>query len=274
MKYSFPIFLSFLFLFTNCRPLPKKKLSQAPSIKIKYEVENDSLIIKLDNPLHCPLRISATSSDESIQAKTDNNLPVTMAPNTDTQFSYWTNKAKEEISIKFSATLGDPTNSIDKKVINLPFSKGHAYKIIQGYNGSYSHSSEYSKYALDFNLSIGDTVCVAADGFVVGVIEDYTGGGKTKRWTDYANYITVFHPEMNLYTQYVHLMPKGSLVEVGDYVKAEQAIGMSGKTGFTDIEHLHFNVLKPNQTGMESVKIEFKEGYKGIDLKKEDLVKK
>jgi len=152
--------------------------------------------------------------------------------------------------------------------------KGSKYKIIQGYNGSFSHTSEYSKYALDFSLAEGDTICAAADGFVVGVIEDYTGGGKSKRWEDYANYITVFHPEMNLYTQYVHLMHKGSLVEVGDYVKSEQAIGRSGKTGYTDIEHLHFHVLRPNDSGMQSTQIDFKEGYRGVDLKKGDWIEK
>ena len=131
-----------------------------------------------------------------------------------------------------------------------------------------------SKYALDFNLIEGDTICAAADGFVVGVIEDYTRGGRSKKWRDYANDITVFHPEMNLYTQYVHLMHKGSLVEVGDYVRSEQAIGLSGKTGQTDMEHLHFNVLKANNSDMQSEQINFKEGYKGIELKKGDWIKK
>lgn len=154
--------------------------------------------------------------------------------------------------------------------MNLPFKRGYKYKIIQAYNGSFSHTSEYSKYALDFNLTEGDTICAAADSFVVGVIEGYTRGGRAKKWRDYTNYITVFHPEMNLYTQYVHLMHEGSFVEVGDYVKSEQAIGRSGKTGRTDIEHLHFNVLRANDSGMQSEQINFKEGYRGIDLKKGD----
>lgn len=69
-------------------------------------------------------------------------------------------------------------------------------------------------------------------------------------------------------------MPNGSLVEVGDYVKSQQAIGLSGKTGQTTIEHLHFNVLRPNKFGMESVQIVFREGYRGIDLKRGDWVHK
>ncbi|MDP5229089.1 MAG: M23 family metallopeptidase [Cellulophaga sp.] len=242
--------------------------------KIEYEVDNDSLKIKFNNPLHCPLRISAKSSDSIIQEKLAKHFPVTMDAQKDTLFTYDTNKPKDEISLKFWATLGNPNDSINKKDIQLPFKMDHKYSIIQGYNGRYSHMTNYAKYALDFNLKEGDTICAAADGFVVGVIEDYTRGGSSKKWRDYANYITVFHPEMNLYTQYVHLMHKGSLVEVGAYLKSGQAIGRSGKTGYTNIEHLHFNVLKPNNSGMQSVQIDFEEGYRGIKLKKGDRVKK
>ncbi len=170
--------------------------------------------------------------------------------------------------------MGNPNDTIHKKDMNLSIRKGYKYKIIQGYNGKYTHSSAYSKYAIDFDLKEGDTICAAADGVVVGVIEDYKDGGKSKKWRDYANFITVFHPEMNLYTQYVHLIHKGSLVEVGDIIKSEQPIGRSGKTGFTNIEHLHFNVLKANSSGMESVPIEFEEGYKGTEFKKGKWVKK
>ncbi len=273
MKYRFPIIFLVLILFTNCRSLPKK-LSQASIMKVTYEVKDDSLRIQLSNPLNCPLRYSVSSSDIVIQEILATGFPVILSSVSDTVVTFRTDKSKEEISMKFSATLGNQNARIFVDQINLPFRKDQEYEVIQGYNGSYSHNSEYSKYAIDFNLKIGDTICAAADGYVVGVIEDYIEGGKSKKWRDYANYITIFHPEMNLYTQYVHLMNKGSLVEVGDYVKSEQAIGFSGKTGQTDMEHLHFNVLKPNEIGMESVKIEFKEGYKGSEMKRGDLVKK
>lgn len=274
MKFQITMIITFLFFLTNCSQLPKKKLSQFSIQEIGYEVVNDSLKIKFSNPLYCPLRISATSDDKTIQDQLDDNFPVMIGANKDTLLTYWTHKSKDDISIKFSATMGNPNEPIHEEAVNLPFTKGKKYKIIQGYNGSFSHTSEYSKYALDFNLKEGDTICAAADGYVVGVIEAYTRGGKSKKWRDYANFITLFHPKMNLYTQYVHLMYNGSLVEVGDYVKSEQAIGLSGKTGQTDIEHLHFNVLKPNNSGMASTQIEFHEGYKGMNLKRGDWVEK
>ena len=263
-----------ILVFTTCSQLPKTQLSQFTLDNFEYDVENDSLHIQFENPLHCPIRLFAKSPDTDIQAKLNENFPVVINAHQDTLLRYWTNKSMDELSLSFSASIGDPKDSIHKKAICLPFKKGKRYKIIQGYNGSFSHSSEYSKFAIDFDLNEGDTICAVADGYVVGVIEGYTKGGKSKKWRDYANFITLFHPEMNLYTQYVHLMYNGSLVEVGEFVESEQVIGLSGKTGQTDMEHLHFNVLKPNANGMESVQITFNEGYEGNQLKRGDWVQK
>ncbi|MFK7784733.1 MAG: M23 family metallopeptidase [Crocinitomicaceae bacterium] len=264
--------LSALFSLYSCT-MPDK-LSQASLKKVEYYVQNHSLNIEIGNPLMCPLTISAKSPDPTVQKKLDKNFPAAIPPKTDTIISYRTDKSKEEISITFSGAMGDPSNPVRKEEINLPFPEGRTYKIIQGYNGSYSHSSNYSRYAIDFDMKIGDTVCSVANGYVVGVIEGYSKGGKTKKWRDYANFITLFHPEMNVYTQYVHLAHEGSFVEVGDRVVAGQVIGLSGKTGYTDIEHLHFNVLEAVNSGIQSTEISFKEGYKGADLKRGDLVKR
>lgn len=273
MKFQLTLIITFSIFLTSCNQLPKVKFSQWEQ-KIEYEVYNDSLRIPIDNPINCPIRIFATSSNTDIQNSIANIFPITIPSNKDTLLTFWTDKSRDEILIRFSVVMGDPNGIIHKKDINLPFRDGNNYKIIQGYNGRFSHTSKYSKYALDFSLKEGDTIASAADGFVVGVIEDYTGGGNSPKWRDYANFITIFHPEINIYSQYVHIRNKGSLVKVGDHVKAQQSIGLSGKTGYTSIEHLHFNVLKPNKMGMESIQIDFIEGYRGIDLKKGDWVEK
>lgn len=268
------IIVSILFM-TNCSQLPKERLSQFEVNIFKHSVANDSLFIELNNPLHCPIRIDVKSNKKDIQELVSNEFPLTIAPQKDTSMTFGTNRFKEELELEISAEMGDPISVVNKKPINLPFMKGRRYKIIQGYNGSFSHTTDYSRYALDFNLSVGDTICASADGYVVGVIEDYSKGGRSKKWRNYANFITIYHPEMNLYTQYVHLNHKGSFVEVGDFVTAEQAIGISGETGYRTVVHLHFNVLVPNDIGgMKSEPINFKEGYKGVDLRKGDWVEK
>jgi len=45
-------------------------------------------------------------------------------------------------------------------------------------------------------------------------------------------------------------------------------------TGFTTTAHLHFNVKIPSaEKGLISTKIEFESGFKGENLKRNDIVK-
>lgn len=154
--------------------------------------------------------------------------------------------SNNEVSRKFDLNwfyLNGP-DSIRTDSFFLPYPYGQTQAIMQGYNGNFSHNNDGARYALDFALAVGDTVCAAADGYVVGVIEGYEKGGNNSKWMDYANFINLYHPDKNVYTQYVHLQQNGSLVEVGDQVLAGQAIGISGATGWTSKPHLHFNVVR------------------------------
>lgn len=256
-----------------CKSVPKKKIGQF-SQKITYEVVNDSLIIELNNPLHAPLQIKAHSRNNTINTLIAKHFPIVLPPFVDTTFKYPTLLKREDFTIKFRSTFGNPNVAIINTKINLPFPKGKTYKIIQGFNGSFSHDNDYSRYAIDFNLNIGDTICAAADGFVVGVIEGYEHGGSSRKWRDYANFVTLYHPTSNFYTQYVHLQHKGSLVEVGDEIKADQAIAISGMTGFTTVSHLHFNVLRPTNENMISYEVDSIENYKAKELTKGTIVRK
>ena len=50
---------------------------------------------------------------------------------------------------------------------------------------------------------------------MVGVIKDYELSGTTENWTDYANYITIYHPKNGVFTQYVHLTKMDHFVKLG-----------------------------------------------------------
>lgn len=262
-----------LLTITGCKSLPKKRLKQFEA-KLSYVVEHDTLKVSVANAIHCPLRVGATSKKEAIDSLLAKDFPLILSPLSDSILLYPISLSKEEVKIKFSATMGDPAQSISPSKISLPLPAGGKSKIIQGYQGKYSHNSTYSRYAIDFQMNIGDTICAVADAWVVGVIEGYTDGGSNRKWRDYANFITLYHPESKIYTQYVHLDHMGSLVSVGDKVLKGEAIGLSGMTGFTDREHLHFNVLRASEKGMSSLEIEFEEGYVGKDLKRGNWVKK
>lgn len=266
------LLMLFLLIIYNCEEIPEKKYYQF-SFKTSSSISNDTLKIKIENPLKCPLIFEPKTKKDETHSFLTNLFPITLAPEKDTIILKKVINA-EKIKIKFNAKFGYLEDTVKLEKISLPFPFGKKYKINQGYNGKFSHQSKRSKYAIDFNLKQGDTICAAANGYVVGVIEDYKYGGNSKEWRDYANYITIYHPKRNIYTQYVHLKHKGSFVTVGDEIVANQPIALSGNTGFTSGEHLHFNVLRSGKNGWESIKIMFKENFDHNTLKKGKWVTK
>ncbi|MDN3689463.1 M23 family metallopeptidase [Cyclobacterium jeungdonense] len=267
------IIISVLTVFCSCTGLPEYEIHPFDGSKsTDYYYNNDSLYIELSNPLKCPLRILSVTENKSVKLLLE-DFEVLLPPETDTIIVYpYINEEQPKISFKW--IYGNPSDEIKLKKLVLPIPKGKEYEITQGYNGRFTHYSDYQKFALDINLGIGDTVYSAANGYVVGVIDGYEYGGSSKEWENYANYITLYHPEMNVFTQYVHLLYCGSFVAVGDWVDSEQPIGISGMTGRTNIEHLHFNVLKASKNNLLSVPTEFIGGYNGINLKSGDKIKK
>lgn len=247
------VFLGVVVLMAACS-LPERKLSQF-SLEPNYSETADSITMRLQNSLACPLRLAYYYAEADVDQQTvlqaDSVWEVTFAKNGVS--------LKEVIEgNKFRATLGDPSSTkIDSSYQYLfPFPKGKTYKVIQAYNGSFSHNNNYSRFALDLDLAIGDTVCAARDGVVVGVIEGYDVGGSMKRYRPYANYISVYHNDGTL-AQYVHLKHEGAFVEVGDTVTTQMPIGLSGNTGHTSTPHLHFNVLAPSTDSFRSIPIKF-----------------
>lgn len=217
------------------------------------------------------MRYYLSSSDSAFNTRLKPYKQVIIPPLTDSLMTI----AADSTEIKtflLKTGFGDPNRKPIRNKLLLPFPKGKTYRIIQAYEGEYSHNTPYHKYAIDFSLKVGDTVCAADDGVVVGVISGYKYGGGNKKWQNFANYITLYHPHTGIYTQYVHLKYKGSLVAVGDVVKHGQPIGISGKTGWTNVAHLHFNTLVAVPQGMMSVPITFYGGIEGAALKQGDEV--
>jgi murein DD-endopeptidase MepM/ murein hydrolase activator NlpD len=134
----------------------------------------------------------------------------------------------------------------------LPFKRGHQYKVIQGYNGRYTHKDTDSRYAIDFQMPVGDTVCAARKGVIIKTQDKYTKGGRNKKFKPYANFILIYHEDGTV-TQYVHLKHKGVLVKPGDIVEKGQAIGLSGNTGWSTEPHLHFSVYIPKNGKLVSI---------------------
>lgn len=85
-------------------------------------------------------------------------------------------------------------------------------------------------YGTDLDLNSGDPVLAAFDGIVR--ISKWDGGG-------YGNYVVVRHYN-GLETLYGHFSK--TLVQVGQYVKAGEVLGLGGSTGRSTGPHLHYEV--------------------------------
>lgn len=168
-------YLLIIFSVLSCSSrIPKIKYQQS-TININISFINDTLLLFAKNTLHCPYRIF-------IIEKTNNDTlkEFIISPLDSIQIKDTTLYTKKK-TLKYDTAFGDPYKTIYKNELAFPFSKNLKYKILQGYNGSFSHNTSYSRYALDFNLKVGDTICAADDGFVVGVIKDYKKGGSSKK---------------------------------------------------------------------------------------------
>jgi murein DD-endopeptidase MepM/ murein hydrolase activator NlpD len=270
--FKFCSFIAVFTLLNACASLPKQEYFQAQTATT-VNVVNDTIHFKLNNPLKSPMRYFITSTDSVFNVKIKRYHQIVLQPLKDSLI----NVPADSLLVKtvvLNTMLGDPRKEALQTRLSLPFTTGKSYGIIQAYDGAYSHSEKYSKYAIDFALKSGDTVCAADDGVVVGVIKDYKHGGSDKKWAEYANYITLYHPQSGLYTQYVHLKYNGALVKLGDAVKRGQPIGLSGKTGWTDVAHLHFNVLMAVPRGLVSVPVKFDGAIEGVALQAGDVVVK
>ncbi|MDB4534797.1 M23 family metallopeptidase [Vicingaceae bacterium] len=117
----------------------------------------------------------------------------------------------------------------------------------------------------------GTSVCAARDGIVLSVKEDSDRHGKTIKYIDYGNYVTIYHKDGSM-ADYFHIKKNGSKVKVGDKVVAGQVIALSGNTGWSSGPHLHFQVYGFDEDmELKSIPTKFKvEGGKTATLKISD----
>ena len=274
MRYLFIILV--LFQLTGCKVnrLPKERLSQFTYSSVKSTFNENDLEIFLGNPLYVPLRLWIYSNDDQLKPILDEMIPLTLSPKKDTVLKIKVSNVQDQ-NLSFSLQYGDISKPLKNNRVSLPFKKGKSYKLIQGNNSTPTHNKDRSRYAFDFGLSTGDTICAATDGYVVGVIEGYKYGGPDPKWRDFGNFITIYDPSSGLFTQYAHLKHQGSFVQVNDKISVGQAIGLSGMTGYTSIEHLHFNCLKPvdSEAGLISTPIDSIGNYKVSELKRNEMIK-
>ena len=149
---------------------------------------------------------------------------------------------------------------------DLPFERGKAFKLIQGYNGSFSHFDQ-NQYALDFDMPVGTPVTAAREGTVVRIETSFMEGGTDPSLKDKANVITILHSD-NTMADYVHLSYDSSLVTLGQQVQRGDVLGYSGNVGYSTTPHLHFHVYQLTDTSgnWQTLPVRFIINGKAVEL--------
>lgn len=267
--------LSFI-IFRKCsfHSLPKEKF-YVFQLNIEETYEDNEYRLYIENPVHCPNKISISSEDEEINEIVKAYDPLLLNAREDTTIVIaGKGDLKDKIDLELEIGNSDlPITST--KLEALPYPKGKSYELMQGNNSNPTHNHPVSLYAFDFTMKTGDTITSSQDGYVVGLIDGYDGWGYGNKWKPYANQVIVYDTTTHLFTMYGHIKHKGALVSLGDYVKIGQAIAISGKTGQTTDEHLHFNVLKADKEKAKliSYPLDSIGNYRVDELKRHQMMK-
>ncbi len=165
------------------------------------------------------------------------------------------NPQRKQIKLLQKGIIKDDTSF----VYHLPYEKNKKHLLVQGYFSKYSHKN---RAALDFKMKRGTIITAARDGVVIRVKEDGDKGGWNKKYRPFGNVIVIQHADGSR-AGYWHLQFNGALANVGDTVKQDQHIALSGKTGYTLFPHLHFLVWRTNNNQWQQVATRFQTS-KGI----------
>jgi murein DD-endopeptidase MepM/ murein hydrolase activator NlpD len=148
------------------------------------------------------------------------------------------------------AQFGDPRARPAPYAYALPYPRGKAFAVLQGFHGAFSHRGS-NEYAVDFNCPVATPVVAARPGVVVATNASAQGSGTSPEFLDdkRANFVIVRHADGTL-GEYMHLSPSGIEVAPGQSVERGQELALSGNTGFSSTPHLHFQVMTAAEDGL------------------------
>ncbi len=167
-------------------------------------------------------------------------------------------------SLSYKYMPGNQLDAVHNNNYVYKIPVGDTYKVMQGYNGTFSHQD---KKALDFDVPIGSKVFAARDGVVIDLKEDSDKGCTDASCMGKANFILIYHDDGTI-GSYFHLEKNGAIVVKNQRVKKGDQIGYSGNTGWCAKPHLHFEVYTENNGIQQSVETKFQSPKGPISITK------
>jgi murein DD-endopeptidase MepM/ murein hydrolase activator NlpD len=162
-----------------------------------------------------------------------------------------------KLGLKYRYIIGRPLAHYSSTTSYLPpIAPNTSFQISQAFGGSFSHTDEQNKYAVDIVMPIGTPVHAARSGIVLEAEDDFYKGGVNKAYSSEANNIRILHDDGSM-AIYAHLELEKAQVYPGLAVAAGQLIGYSGNTGFSSGPHLHFAVQINRDMRLVSVPFTF-----------------
>ena len=161
------------------------------------------------------------------------------------------------LALAFAWAPCAPAGEAPEVLYRLPYPEGQAYVISQALGGiNPTHTTPYSRHAVDFRMPPGTPVLAARAGVVIAAEWRYEAGAEQETLLTKANMVRVRHADGSV-AIYAHLLHFGVSVEEGEFVAAGRQLGFSGSTGFASGPHLHFAVTTGDAPREVSLPVRF-----------------
>ncbi len=239
----------------------KERRKQSLTVKLERYQTKTSVVYKARNELYAPVvfsfiepKFSNVNLDRDI---TKSQLLPADSVTTILKVYLPSDKVRWSSGFSYKLNMGDPSLKVNKNLaVAVPFARGTKYFVGQAFNGKFSHSNKYNRYAIDVSMPVGTHINAVESGRVVDVAFGHYKAGISREFLDKANVIRILHDDGSIAT-YAHLKWEGIRVRAGDYVQKGQYIGDSGNTGFSTGPHLHFVIHANTGNGLVSVPFKF-----------------